>query len=135
MTAAQGKEEGICAGLGLSHAPPWDGGSVRTHTRTESEYSTKRQDQVNYMSSYITTRCSMVTTNTYDNAQHTLKSLNRYYNQGFCRFEQVEIQEFCIVIYFTIYKETRNKTQDEGTDGREKLSRRKMNHNDNMCTF
>lgn len=27
MTDARGKEEGICAGPGLSHEPLWDGGS------------------------------------------------------------------------------------------------------------
>lgn len=32
MTDAQGKEKGICAGLGLSHGPRWDGGSRHVHT-------------------------------------------------------------------------------------------------------
>lgn len=57
MTDARGKEEGICAGLGLSREPPWDGGS--THTHTEDGVN---RDKANYMLSYITTRCCMVTT-------------------------------------------------------------------------
>lgn len=33
MTDAQGKEEGICAGLELGHGLPWDGGSTHTVKR------------------------------------------------------------------------------------------------------
>lgn len=33
MIDAQGKEEGICAGLGLLREPPMDGGSKRTYKR------------------------------------------------------------------------------------------------------
>lgn len=32
VTDARGKEEGICAGLGLVHELPWGGGSTHTHT-------------------------------------------------------------------------------------------------------
>lgn len=34
MTDAQGREEGICAGPGLSHEPPWRGGSTHAVTNT-----------------------------------------------------------------------------------------------------
>lgn len=37
MTDAQGKEEGICAGLGLEHGLPWDGGSTRAHTHKDKD--------------------------------------------------------------------------------------------------
>lgn len=44
MTDAQGKEQGICAGLGPSHEQPWDGGSTQTHTHTD----VNTQDGQNY---------------------------------------------------------------------------------------
>lgn len=44
MTDAQGKKEGICAGLALVHEPPWDGGSTDTqgyrHTDTRTRTNT-----------------------------------------------------------------------------------------------
>lgn len=51
VTDAQGKKEGICAGLGLVHEPPWDGGSTDTqgyrHTQTHTKDRVKRLNQPN----------------------------------------------------------------------------------------
>ena len=61
MTDAQGKEEGICAGPGLSHEPPWDGVSTHTHKDTDTRTQDGvNLDKANYMLSYITARYSVV---------------------------------------------------------------------------
>lgn len=39
VTDARGKEEGICAGLGLVHELPWGGGSTDTHTHTHGTHT------------------------------------------------------------------------------------------------
>lgn len=63
MTDARGKEEGICAGLGLSHEPLWDGGSTHTHTNKDVQ-TYKRTgfiDNTSYLLRRITTWCSVRT--------------------------------------------------------------------------
>lgn len=46
MTDAQGKKEGICAGLGLVHEPPWDGGSTDTQGYRHAQTQTHTKDRV-----------------------------------------------------------------------------------------